>query len=62
MSKIRSIMLPEKPTIPLAKKTNEEDEIDYMIEFEENIKLHNNVIDVDDVDDVLKGDKDEHER
>jgi hypothetical protein len=55
-------MLPEKPTIPLAKKTNEEDEIDYMIEFEENIKLHNNVIDVDDVDDVLKGDKDEHER
>lgn len=59
MSKIRSIMLPEKPTIPQAKKTNEEDEIDYMVEFEENIKLHNNVIDVDD---VLKRDKDEHER
>jgi hypothetical protein len=52
-------MLPEKPTIPQAKKTNEEDEIDYMVEFEENIKLHNNVIDVDD---VLKRDKDEHER
>jgi hypothetical protein len=52
-------MLPEKPTIPLAKKTKEEYEIDYMIEFEENIKLHNSIIDVDD---VLKGDNDEHER
>ena len=59
MTKIRRIMLPEKPTIPLAKKTKEEDEIDYMIEFEENIKLHNSIIDVDD---VLKGDNDEHER
>ena len=60
MTKIRRIMLPKKPTIPLAKKTKEEeDEIDYMIEFEENIKLHNSIIDVDD---VLKGDNDEHER
>ena len=57
MTKIRRIMLPKKPTIPL--KTKEEDEIDYMIEFEENIKLHNSIIDVND---VLKGDNDEHER